>query len=176
MCVACAIVLLQLKLNNLPPLSSLSSPSPRAPCDLPLPLHGRAHPRLRGGGAGQAVGHSLQAVCAHLAPQGRGGHRPLPPHPPCTRRQGGLAAGQEAGGSPEGSWGRGVRMLYPQEGGPAGEGLGGSPAHLGPGGRPAGEAPPSSPWCHQGGEHTVEELKDINHQLYKFAVKNILKT
>jgi len=28
----------------------------------------------------------------------------------------------------------------------------------------------------QGGEHTVEELKDINHQLYKFAVKNILKT
>jgi len=26
------------------------------------------------------------------------------------------------------------------------------------------------------GEHTVEELKDINNQLYKFALKNILKT
>ena len=28
----------------------------------------------------------------------------------------------------------------------------------------------------QVGEHTVEELKDINNQLYKFALKNILKT
>ena len=28
----------------------------------------------------------------------------------------------------------------------------------------------------QVGEHTAEELKDINNQLYKFALKNILKT
>ena len=26
------------------------------------------------------------------------------------------------------------------------------------------------------GEHTVEELKDINNQLYKFALKNVLKS
>ena len=29
---------------------------------------------------------------------------------------------------------------------------------------------------YQAGEHTVEELKEINQQLYKFALKNVLKS